>query len=559
MTQNKIVNLVSVIFFAENLSRPILEHHLNNIHKQIYANKEIIVVYEDARTDFDDMILRYPHCKFIPSKLGLDSCLKAQAAVEGDIVFYKTCNSIEWLPCHIDVHIEAYQKRKLNWAQSLVEFRDLAKPEDMNINDWRLTMPRPGEFEFDEISHSADTLIDWNKIFEKGFLNKVEFIKQLSMGDLTSEISVIKWINTYEQAKLQVAQQLQVPVEKTLPEKYFPTILGLSLRKNRNDDIWKEINKLDPLEINSIIIKRLVGMGDVIFTEPIRRYLKNKYPNAKIALMTSGVRGSDKIAPYLGYDEYILVPEHNITVDALMQDIKKEEIVEVDGEFVVQELITYDQTKYQIKIDLDLAYESRLVQKYIASYFEVIQVPYDSLTKEQKQYKLNYNTEYITKDEKAIYICEDNSGWQGKAWPKTHFDKMKEIFISNGYKIVEHTIKEEMSELFNSIASCKYYFGTDSGPMHIAMALGLKAIVIGGAAVAELTAAPYVEVAEAISMHIEEKDLPCLGCKHKMFFELMENNQITFVSPCRNQKGPQCMTELKPELISNFVLETLKK
>ena len=69
MTQNKIVNLVSVIFFAENLSRPILEHHLNNIHKQIYANKEIIVVYEDARTDFDDMILRYPHCKFIPSKL----------------------------------------------------------------------------------------------------------------------------------------------------------------------------------------------------------------------------------------------------------------------------------------------------------------------------------------------------------------------------------------------------------------------------------------------------------------------------------------------------------
>lgn len=551
--------LASIVLFAENVPLPIVEHHLKTIVSQIYQNKEIIVLYAEDRNDIDDLIATYSpqNCRFVPTKLGIESSEKIKKNVSGDVIFYKTCNSWDWYPRHIDVHLEVYAENRVNWVQSLTEVKDLSKANAAtNVVDWRITPPKPEELEFDEISQSASVELDWSKIITPEGINRKNFVKQLGNGQVTKEISVVKWINSYENSKQQIATQLGMPIEKELPKNYFPTLMGNISQKNRNQQILKSI---EGVKIESIIIKRITGMGDVILTEPVRRYLKEKYPEAKIGLMTSKARGTEQMSKYLGYDEVIFVAESELTNDALMKDVEDEEIVEDTNSGIIDVAVVkkYEADKWQMKIDLDLSYESRLAEAYIQSYFDVINVDYNSLTTEQRQYKIYYENKEVIRNEKAVYMFRDGSGWPGKTWPKEHFDELKEILASQEFIVIEHEQEDNIETVFNRLLSCKYYVGSDSGIMHTAFALGLKGVVIGGAAVAELTALPYIETGESASIHIEEQNLPCLGCKHKMFFEIMQNNQITFVSPCRNPEGPQCMTELKPELIKNIVLERL--
>jgi hypothetical protein len=167
--------LVSIVFFAENVPLQIIEYNLKNLTEQLYANKEIIVFYDEKRSDFDDLIVNYSikNCKFIPTNLGLDSCKLIKDSVNGEIIFYKTCGSIEWMPRHIDVHLEIYNQRRINWAQSLVEIRDLSRSNSpMNVIDWKTKTGKPEELEFDEISHAVSVNLNWEKIFEKGNLER---------------------------------------------------------------------------------------------------------------------------------------------------------------------------------------------------------------------------------------------------------------------------------------------------------------------------------------------------------------------------------------------------
>jgi ADP-heptose:LPS heptosyltransferase len=298
-------------------------------------------------------------------------------------------------------------------------------------------------------------------------------------------------------------------------------------------------------------------MGDVILTEPIRRYLKKKYPNSKITLMTTKSRGCDQISSYLGYDNVIFVEETEMLMDTLSKIIEDEEIVEDEnGLFDVKKIEKYNFNNYQIKIDLDLSYESRLLRPYLASYFDMIGVDYKTLSQEEKLYKIYYNKN-IEKNNKGIYLCGEGSGWPGKTYP--YMPEIKK-FLENmqQFSITEFSYQDKIEDLFDILLANNYYLGTDSGVMHIALALGLKGIVICGAAVTELTT-PYVEYGFCNSIHVEEKDLSCIGCKHKMFFELLNNNQITFVSPCKHPSGqPVCMVELKPELLYDIITDKLK-
>jgi hypothetical protein len=137
----------------------------------------------------------------------------------------------------------------------------------------------------------------------------------------------------------------------------------------------------------------------------------------------------------LGYDNVIFVEETEMLMDTLSKIIEDEEIVEDEnGLFDVKKIEKYNFNNYQIKIDLDLSYESRLLRPYLASYFDMIGVDYKTLSQEEKLYKIYYNKN-IEKNNKGIYLCGEGSGWPGKTYPympeiKKFLENMQQFSIT---------------------------------------------------------------------------------------------------------------------------------
>lgn len=562
------INYVSVLIFAENVLPHLLENSLKNVLAQTFSNKEIIVVYNKDRSDLDKIMADYSveNCKFISSDVTADFLNELQKDLQGDAIFFKTCNYHEWMPRHIQAHVEQYElNKRLNWIQSLVEIRDIANPNPlMNIVDWRVDKPPVEEFEIDEISVSKNITLDWHKLFTDKGISKVNFVKALGNGELAKEITTIKYVNSLNSMKAQVAQQLGAPIapDEPLPEFHYPTILGNSNRVESNAKILKEIMATPFDKIKSIVIKRTVGMGDVLLTEPVRRYLKNIYSHAKITLVCSNGRGVVDLANYIGYDNIIILPNENeLTQDFLMKDVKTEALVEKeDGVIEVGETTLYSYKDYQIKIDLDMAYESRPGMPYLAAYFHTIGVDTEQLKIQDILYQIYYNNDNkeIPKDKKGIIMYRNGSGWQGRTWKDENYDFVRDQLIANDYKVTEIKDMLDIKDLFNLIMGNSYYIGPDTGIMHICLAFGLETFVISGASLGEVAAYPYTTINKVIAIHADEKELPCLGCKHKMFFELMQGGQLTFVAPCSNPAGPICMNGMKPDAIFNIVLQNLK-
>lgn len=558
MAQKK---LVSVIVFAESIPADLVEKQIKNVISQFYENKEIIVIHDKNRNDLDDLIMKYSfqNCKFVSTENIIDGVSKIYELVNGDIIFYKTCNPIDWMPRHIDIHVDMYETSKCDCIQSIIEYKDLANPNNlMNTINWRLEKPTPEDFELDEISNLKSLKIDWESSFVENMFNKKKFLLQLSNGQLTKEISCIKWFNTQLEQKNQIAMQLGLPnTQNQLQEKHFPTILGNILQYKRNKLIWEDISKLDSNEILSIVIKRTAGMGDVIMTEPIKRYLKNKYPNSKITLVTSESRGIGNAAKILGYDDVIFIPETNLIHDALMTTINSEELAEdtESGILTIVDAVKYDYNNYQIKIDLDMSYESRH-KPYLMSYFEMINVDYNTLSEEEKYYNFDIKNNNVEKI-KDFYLHREGSGWVGKTLPDEKWDSIKND-LQKQYSITEGKFYENFSELIYELQSHKYYMGTDSGIMHIALGLGLRCFIVCGAALPEFTASQYLESGQIISIHASQEALPCLGCKINTFIELLENGQITFVPMCRNQNGNVCMTGIVAGDVSKIIMDIVK-
>jgi hypothetical protein len=560
------INFVSVLLFAEMALPEIVESNLKNILQQTFKNREIIVVYNKDRKDLDNLIAQYSveNCRFVEENITPEVLNKLQKELQGDVIFYKTCNYFEWYPRHIQVHVEHYElNKRVNWLQSLIEIRDIANPNTlMNVVGWRLDKPPVQEFEIDEISITKNVNLNWFDLFVENGISKVNFLKTLGNGELTKEISVIKYINSLNNMKNDIAKQLGQPIQppEALQPNHFPTILGNSVQAENNQKILDEIRKVPSNQIKSIAIKRTLGMGDVLMTEPIRRYLKNLYPFAKITLVCSNSRGIYDLAKYIGYDDIILLPnEMELTQDALMKELKTEELIEKeDGVLEVGEKIIYSYKDHQIKIDLDMAYESRPGLPYVMAYFNSIGVDSEQLKLEDRLYHIYYDKE-VGKNPKGIIMYRNGSGWPGRTWEDEKYDWVKNKLTEYGYNITEIKDMLAIEDLFDLIKSNSYYIGPDTGIMHICLCFGLETFVISGASLGEVVAYPYTQLGKVIAIHADEKELPCLGCKHKMFIEILQNQQITFVAPCKNPNGPVCMKGMKPLDIFNVILDNIKK
>lgn len=153
--------------------------------------------------------------------------------------------------------------------------------------------------------------------------------------------------------------------------------------------------------------------------------------------------------------------------------------------------------------------------------------------------------------------------WLNKRWPAEHFRQLvksllatqpelrfavygdagdrplaREITAARPDRVADRTGATSLPELMDRLRSARVVVTNDTGPMHIAAALGRPVIGLFGPTDARLTG-PYGSTASILSV-----DLPCTPC---------------LKSTCRWAVPRQCLVDLHPEAVAEAVFNRLRR
>ncbi len=574
--------IVSVILLAEQSPTEQIHQQLQNIVNQTYKNLDIIVSYKNDY-DVSSLISKWNetsyNIRWIPCNEGLDLLNIPLSKIIGEYVFYKTVNPIIWMPRHIEHHLELFkeQKNKALWSYSFLEYRNINEQNLLiNVIGYRINtenIPKE-QILLDELVHHSSLTPEWEKcIVQIQNTNQITFLpgmvfqnwKQYRFVNPT-ERTITQWINPQNQQQIELGKptssnnvneevieldngELGVKIE-------FPTIVGNIQYKEHNNKIFERIKKVDVDFIKSIAVKRTIGMGDVLLVEPVIRALKNKYQNAKITMFVGNSRGANDVVNYF--------------------KSKPDSIISIDENLLIYDYL-YTQKGFDLRFDLDLSYESHLGYNYIDAYFETcgFEEKYQDdgsgnleivkyVKDEEKIPQLEYNHDRIINDK---YIVAElfSSNWGGKQFEDQSkwlnvILRAKElgykiVFLSNINPIrkVADVVNDsnDFNLLLNYIKYSEFFIGTDCGSMHIATAFNKRCFIINGAVLSNKTS-----YSKNI-YQVFDKNLTCLHCKGRQFYNDNGQNAITFVAKCelQNEKQYSCMKNITSE----YLLEEFNK
>ena len=556
-------SLVSVILLTEDAGDDDIFSVFKNITEQTHQKIDIIV--STFRNDIDALKERcselHLDVRWAQQSPGGDFIGELLNLAEGELVFYKTVNNCLWFPRHIQAHIESFERDKgTKWALSHVENRNIDQYDNpFNILSFRIdNPPHPDNITLDEICHyckndHTDTGIDidWTAclvqkdevpLFYPGYAIK-QWIEAKHRGTMPAEITVIQWVKPdgggpNEKELEDFYQQVGVPQTTEIKEepvetdegieikRVLPTVVGNRHFKEYTDSILTVIDQTE--DVNSIAIKRTIGMGDVVVTEPIIRKLKDKWPEAKITYYTA----KPDVIKYF--------------------ESQPDDVIKIDDNDVVKD--TLHDVESEIKFDLDLSYESREETPFIDAYADVVNVKFDNPL--DKHVSLVCNDKPLIED-KYVVVCGDGSGWPGKTWEMDNYAEVIKYIKTLGYKVYEtgltHTEESdpeyhecEFDKLVNLIANCEFYVGTDNGPMHLARGFNKPCFIIAGAAL------PYYSNPNRDNVfYIQDITHGGIGIKHKQFFNLTDQG-LTFMPYFPDD--PTCgLNNIKPKHVISAI------
>ncbi len=610
---------VCVVFLAEYSVEASVEV-FKTLRDQVYKNVEYVVAYVDGfdikafetkiheTTDIDSTTI----IKYVTDDRP-DSLLdKAVAMTEAEIVFVKTLSPTTWYPWHIVNHVEKHQDAKLD--KSIV-LSNIEKKNSLRHNEdpfgtlaYRITKKlTSNDILLDEMSfcrsiepNLIDCLyfIDSNgngtveeekiakKVFDtaKAYRNIMDKAKKLLFTD---ELTIVVHEPFYDKEildQMKPSTRLTQPdwqtlnTEQTVREDYtikhmVPTIFGnTQLDQDWNnkmrEHMREHIEEILAEPQKRVVIKRTVGMGDVIQAEPVVRYYKDL--GFEVWFVTSDSRGCQEALKRFVSKPDVVLPmnEGRLTQDVL-------------GKTNLPALLTENgfdpiATEFDLRIDLDLAYESRPGKKFVDAYFDTIDVPTDKRPLDYDRPMMAPLLEDSGKpafQHKTMAVCLNGSGWGGKEIDVESAGKILSKLKEAGYQLAHVSSitpkYESLKDMFDIVnASDDYstmfawldladgYVGADNGPMHVAMSLSQRCLAWNGAALVEMTAGGRADQAVVL-----KKDLKCLGCKHKSFFELVQpapgQVTLTFLPICVNSQPFECMNGFTDEQINGCVSEFL--
>ncbi len=309
-------------------------------------------------------------------------------------------------------------------------------------------------------------------------------------------------------------------------------------------------------EYKRILVIRFSSLGDIILTTPALKVLREKFPDAEIDYLTKsdytdvirlnpninkiipvdnnldfkGLRALKKQLKSSHYD--LVIDLHNnlrtfylrLFFDARFLKFKKypfrkfllvkfkinmlKNLPPISGRYIqtLGKIINADSTQYKPEIftDEDAKNKTEIILKeYCLNDKSNLICIVPGAKHFTKTYPAEYYAELIKKfdSEKYTFLLI------GKGNDKTNIEKIKSGTGKNVYDLCDKLSVLEISELMKK---CRLVICGDTGPMHIAEAVGAPLLMIAGSSVREFGFYPQTENSSVI----ENKGLKCRPCSH---------------------------------------------
>jgi len=327
----------------------------------------------------------------------------------------------------------------------------------------------------------------------------------------------------------------------------------------------------------NILIIRFTSLGDLVTLEPILRAIKYFNPNAHITFLTSGIgKGLYSDTDY--FDEYIVHKSFLSTVSNL-KDKKFHTVINlqcnkpshyinffVNKKHTINKSYNFFQKLFHIKTPSknmqEILEALNINKKQIDDY--VLDEKSSSITlpvSNENRYEAEIKDKF--KEKKIIAISVGASQvWESKKWGKENFkdligllnnnfgiilvgselelDDTKEIVDEFKDEILNFVNKTNLTELKSVISLANLYIGNDSGPTHIAAALGVRTVTIFGSTDIKHS----VSLMHTNSVHTNIKPSSSIECH-----------------PCYRKECPtehECMKDISVEAVYKETINTLE-
>ena len=262
--------------------------------------------------------------------------------------------------------------------------------------------------------------------------------------------------------------------------------------------------------IKNILVIRFSSLGDLITLEPTFRAFRHFYPQDHITFLTTQV-GFELFKDSNYFDDYIID-------NGLFKNIHKMKNEKFDIIFNVQNnkpsLILASLLNSKLIINKSYSILDKLFcrKPIVKTFLEMLE--FSGISKDLlKAYDIDKNKIAILPSKKIhdftehnfVAICTGSSKqWPSKQWPLEKYIELIHFFSENNIRtilvgsqleirasneikkyfseneIIDFVDKTTISELKNILSSVKIFIGNDSGPAHIAAAVGTSTLTIFG-------------------------------------------------------------------------------
>lgn len=313
-----------------------------------------------------------------------------------------------------------------------------------------------------------------------------------------------------------------------------------------------------------ILIVKLSSIGDVVHTLPALKALKDGFKEATVDWIVeeaaSGmIRGNDLIDDLIVVKKrgFLKEPFKTLAVIRKLKSKNYDMVIDFQGLFKSAFWVLNSGAKRKIGFDKGREFSHLTLTEKLPAYNKNIHavdryltlVDYVLETKNEVHWpKVNFTEDELTNVERLLkeggigsdeefYVVNTQARWETKEWGSGKFvNVIKEIYFKHGMKAVLVGAKDDLevvSDIANNVGAAainlcgkttlrelaclmsksKFVLTVDSGPMHIAVAVGAKVISIFGPT-SEKRTGPYGNLEDVVRLDIE--CAPCFKrhCSH---------------------------------------------
>lgn len=293
---------------------------------------------------------------------------------------------------------------------------------------------------------------------------------------------------------------------------------------------WGFYLKAKSFESRRVLVKRRGARGDVLFSTPILKAMRHKWPSAQIDFLTECAD---------------LVPS------SLATPVKEA-----------------NDSDYTNVYDLDLAYEKVPTTHVVDAYAEVCDLkgvgrrPYFE-TDSGHDYEDPYDRLFL---EKVVVIHCGPTVWKGRNWPQNRFDALATCLSNMGWtpvtvgtgedwrltSVISRNGQTTPSQLYAFLQCATLFIGIDSLPFNLAQAAGIPAIGLFGTIDPQyrLSGLPW-----HVGLHGDPTKTLCIGAHHRL------PPPVTFSEcdgACMRAITVEQVLDAVPHVLSSFITSNLK-